>query len=339
MATNYKLLLPPLPPGLLPSQDLRRMWGRRLVSLQAFKVRFCSWKLCADASYVRQPEKHKLFFSCRCNSMLALKTEIRGYRHLPCLIHKASLCSMQLAGPNKSEGNASYLYHLMTMTPAVHFSQFTQQGNRLPQANACAIKSAASNWRHPLILCFETASASYTSTPHTSSPCVTTCWCGVIKAGSHLLCLMDLQTGLVREALLNSNTDGRDAVHLLSDTLVLCMYQSQTTCSILTMFLSPRKITDSCCSCTSYLFSKLVVRWLEWCDNIDNAQSRCLLLYQAATSLVQAAECTTRHPHGTSGINCLWQIMLPGQWILYAPLLDVTLMMLLLAMLAVSLSA
>ncbi len=39
---------------------------------------------------------------------------------------------MQLAGPNKSEGSASYLYHLMvTMTPAVHFSQFTQQGNRL----------------------------------------------------------------------------------------------------------------------------------------------------------------------------------------------------------------
>ena len=42
---------------------------------------------------MEQHEKHTLFFSCRCNSMLsvqsdgeemALRTEIRGYRHLPC---------------------------------------------------------------------------------------------------------------------------------------------------------------------------------------------------------------------------------------------------------------
>ncbi len=55
---------------------------------------------------------------------------------------------------------------------------------------------------------------------------------------------MDLQTGLVREALLYSNTEGRDAVQLLSDSLVLVYVPTQTTCSRLVMILSPKKIKN-----------------------------------------------------------------------------------------------
>ena len=53
---------------------------------------------------------------------------------------------------------------------------------------------------------------------------------------------MDLPTGLVREALLYSNTEGRDAMELLSDSLVLVYVPTQTTRSRLIMVLSPKNI-------------------------------------------------------------------------------------------------
>ena len=65
---------------------------------------------------------------------------------------------------------------------------------------------------------------------------------GVIDTGSHLSCLMDLLTGLVKEALLYSNTEGRDAMELLSDSLVLVYVPTQTTRSRLIMILSPKNI-------------------------------------------------------------------------------------------------
>lgn len=67
---------------------------------------------------------------------------------------------------------------------------------------------------------------------------------------------MDLQSGMVREALLCSN-----AVQLLSDSLVLVHVpnsKNMLTINNVTQLKEDQELV-SCCSCMSYLFSKLVV--------------------------------------------------------------------------------
>lgn len=72
---------------------------------------------------------------------------------------------------------------------------------------------------------------------------------------------MDLQSGMVREALLCSNAEGRYAVQLLSDSLVLVHVpnsKNMLTINNVTQLKEDQELV-SCCSCMSYLFSKLVV--------------------------------------------------------------------------------
>ncbi len=225
----------------LPSQDLRRTW-ETLLSLQG-KILLLS-------------------FLCRCNSTFSMQSDdehsheqlqwrcLWGQRWEAtdiCLAWWVMLYRIQHAAPKAvalpvrgkcriplSRHSHAWRWKVMG------FSQSSHQGDTISQANLFAVTSAASDFKYS-----STQSLFYIliryqlqphQLPHFSScwapdcPGVTTCWCGSIEAGSHLLCLMDLQTGLVREACLCSNTEGRTAVPRLSDSLVPVYVPTQTTC-------------------------------------------------------------------------------------------------------------
>ncbi len=210
VSPDYKLLLPP---GLLPSEGLRRTWGSRLLSLQG-KILL-------------------LKVLCRCNSVGSVTSS--------CHAHAAACFQCKVMVRKWHWGQRSNAIHIClawwifrlsrvacsSQTPVVALQvrwrcviPLSDHSGDDARRSWGSVSSASMEtgylqqiqvlWdlQHPIkYLLGLYDQLQPLQTPHFSSrwapgcPCMTTCWCGVIK-GSHLLCFIVLQTGLVREALL-----------------------------------------------------------------------------------------------------------------------------------------